>query len=111
METTINVNASENITATTQAAWDKVNATYASNSVHYDKTRNFLEGRKPGYLTDDEFFEVLMNAYSSTYGGTAVSHPGDFYTTVSATLEIVCNTLNSLVDLNFGRELRSVKNS
>jgi hypothetical protein len=104
MSGTYNVTSSENI-----STWDNVKATYASNSVPSSHSRDFLEGRKPGYLKEDEFFEVLMNAYSSTYGGAGVSHPGDFYTTVSATLEIVCNTLNSLVDLNFGRELRDVK--
>lgn len=108
MENTINVSASENINA--QAAWDKVNATYSSNSVRSNPSLDKLKDRSPGYLTDDEFFEVLMHAYSSSYGHSRVNHPEDLYINVSATLEIVCNTLNSLVDLNFGRELRDVKN-
>lgn len=105
MNGTYNVTSSENI-----STWDNVKATYASNSVRSNHSHNFLEGRKPGYLKDDEFFEILMHAYSSTYGYSGVNHPGDLYINVSTTLEIVSNTLNALVDLNFGRELRDVKN-
>lgn len=106
MENTINVSASENI-----STWDNTKATYASNGARSSHSLDLLEGRKPGYLKDDEFFEILMHAYSSTYGYSGVNHPGDLYVNISTTLEIVSNTLSALVDLNFGRELRDVKNS
>lgn len=106
MENTINVSASENINT-----WDDVKVNYASNSVNQKRSLDLLEGRRPGYLKDDEFFEILMHAYSSTYGYSGVNHPGDLYVNISTTLEIVSNTLSALVDLNFGRELRDVKNS
>lgn len=105
MNGTYNVTSSDNI-----STWDNTKATYASNGVRTSPSLNTLEGRKPGYLKDDEFFEILMHAYSSTYGYSGVNHPGDLYINVSTTLEIVSNTLNALVDLNFGRELRDVKN-
>lgn len=78
---------------------------YSSNSVDnkpFDKT---------GYITEDDFFKILINAYRSTYssGDDYKWHPGDLYINVLSTLEIVCNTLNSLLDLKTGRGLSDVK--
>ena len=64
---------------------------------------------KAGYVTEDQFFDILINAYKDTYGVDYAWHPGDYYTNVSAVLEIVCNTLQGLVDIEFGRSPSSVK--
>jgi hypothetical protein len=95
-------------------------ATYTSNSVQSDPIAYNKENinlsvyrstPKAGYVTEDQFFNILINAYKDTYGGEYSLHPADYYTNVSAVLEIVCNTLKGLVDIEFGRSLSSVKGS
>jgi len=103
MNGTYKVTSSNNVTT-----WDATKATYASNSVRSNKSRNLLEGRKPGYLTEDEFFEIVLNAYKATYSHGGVNHPEDLYVNFVSVLEVVSNTLSSLVDLNFGRDFSDV---
>jgi hypothetical protein len=103
------MNGTYSVTAPNNINFDPNKATYTNNNIAYSrKYRGFLEDRKPGYLTEDEFFEIVLNAYKSTYSFDGVNHPGDLYVNFSSVLEIVSNTLNSLVDLNHGRDLRDV---
>lgn len=96
------------------------NVTYTANNVYsnpvaYNKENINLSTYKPlkkaGYLTEDQFFDILINAYKDTYGGDYTWHPGDLYINVSSVLEVVCNTLQGLVDIEHGRSPKSVKNA
>lgn len=73
------------------------------------KLNNYRSLDKAGYLTEDEFFDIFINAYKSTYGYEGKQHPGDLYVNISSALEVVCNTLQGLVDTNYGRSPRDVK--
>jgi hypothetical protein len=61
------------------------------------------------YLTSDEFFDVLKVAFEDTYGYDHQWHPEDLYVNVSCVLEIVANTLNNMVNVKVGRQLKGVK--
>lgn len=92
--------------------------TYTSNSPYSNpidldheniQLTTYKPTKKAGYVTDEDFFEIFRNAYESTFGSKYRNHPGDMYINSSVVLEIVCNTLNALVDLEHGRQVRNVK--
>lgn len=63
------------------------------------------------YLTSDEFFDVLKVAFEDTYGYDHQWHPEDLYVNVSCVLEIVANTLNNMVNVKAGRQLKGIKST
>ena len=97
-----------------------VTVTYSGNSISspspdYSKTNlkidNAIQNKSPraGYLKEDDFFEILINSYKGTYGSNHYWHPGDLYINTLSVLEVVCNTLSALVDIEMGRPIRNVK--
>jgi hypothetical protein len=78
------------------------------------KIDNVIKSRPPraGYLKEDDFFDILINSYKDIYGRDGNDHywhPGDLYINVTSILEVMCNTLQGLVDIEFGRPVSSVR--
>ena len=63
----------------------------------------------PYYVTSDEFFDILKVAFNDTYGSDHRWHPEDLYVNVSSVLEVVSNTLATMVRIKAGKELHGVK--
>lgn len=63
----------------------------------------------PYYVTSDDFFDILKVAFDDTYGSKHRWHPEDLYVNVSCVLEVVSNTLASMVRIKAGKELSGVK--
>jgi len=92
--------------------------TYTSNSPHNNpidldhqniQLNTYKPTKKAGYVTDEDFFAIFKNAYISTFGSNHNNHPEDMYVNASVVLEIVCNTLSGLIDLDHNREAHNVK--
>ena len=63
----------------------------------------------PYYVTPDDFFSILKVAFDDTYGSDHRWHPEDLYVNVSSVLEVVSNTLATMVRIKAGKELHGVK--
>lgn len=65
----------------------------------------------PYYVTSDDFFNILKVAFDDTYnnGSDHRWHPEDLYVNVSSVLEVVSNTLATMVRIKAGKKLHGVK--
>lgn len=92
------LNDKENIKVT---ASNTINQSTISGTSDYPWT--------PYYVTSEDFFDILRVAFDDTYGSDHRWHPEDLYVNVSCVLEIVSNTLASMVRIKAGKELSGVK--